>query len=59
MLASLPQTGLVLLGGAAHDAGYTPMLTALKTDGLVNKVVLLKSYSDMAFEIYKLDIPAW
>lgn len=58
MFASFPQTGLVLLGGAAHDAGYTPMLSALKTDGLIDKVVLLKSYKDMAFEVFKLDVPA-
>lgn len=58
LFATFPQTSLIIFGGAAHDAGYTPMLSALKTDGLIHKVLLLKTYSDMAFEIYQLDLPA-
>ncbi|TFK89773.1 hypothetical protein K466DRAFT_574615 [Polyporus arcularius HHB13444] len=51
-----PQTSKVFFGGA-HDNGYTSTLNLLQNEGLLDKVVLLKGYKDLAHEIYSLRLP--
>ena len=43
-----------LLGG--HDAGYASVLRSLQTEGILDKVMLLRSYTRMAYEIEALNI---
>ena len=49
-------TGLTLSAGA-HDNGYTSTLNLLQNEGLLDKVVLLKGYKDLAHEINSLRLP--
>ena len=51
-----PQTVKVFFGGA-HDNGYTSTLTLLQNEGLLDKVILLKGYKDLAHEINSLSLP--
>lgn len=51
-----PQTSKVFFGGA-HDNGYTSTLTYLENEGLLEKVILLRGYSDLAYEIKGLELP--
>ncbi|KAI0724530.1 hypothetical protein C8T65DRAFT_691548 [Cerioporus squamosus] len=51
-----PQTSKVFFGGA-HDNGYTSTLNLLQNEGLLDKVILLKGYKDLAHEIYSLKLP--
>ncbi|KAI0801289.1 hypothetical protein C8Q74DRAFT_1454658 [Fomes fomentarius] len=51
-----PQTTKVFFGGA-HDNGYTSTLNLLQNEGLLDKVVLLKGYKDLAHEINNLNLP--
>ena len=51
-----PQTVKVFFGGA-HDNGYTSTLTLLQNEGLLDKVILLKGYKDLAHEINGLGLP--
>ncbi|PIL31987.1 hypothetical protein GSI_06691 [Ganoderma sinense ZZ0214-1] len=51
-----PQTTKVFFGGA-HDNGYTSTLNLLQNEGLLDKVVLLKGYKDLAHEINNLRLP--
>ncbi|KAJ3475177.1 hypothetical protein NLI96_g12010 [Meripilus lineatus] len=51
-----PQTVRVFFGGA-HDNGYTSTLNYLQNEGLLNKMIILRGYKDLAFEIKSLDIP--
>ncbi|KAI9063042.1 hypothetical protein FKP32DRAFT_1686352 [Trametes sanguinea] len=51
-----PQTSKVFFGGA-HDNGYTSTLNLLQNEGLLDKVVLLKGYKDLAHEINSLNLP--
>ena len=41
----------------AHDNGYTSTLNQLQNEGLLDKVVLLKGYKDLAHEINNLHLP--
>ncbi|KAI0043196.1 hypothetical protein FA95DRAFT_1546637 [Auriscalpium vulgare] len=50
-----PQTTRVYFGGA-HDNGYFSTLTFLENEGLLGKVVLLRGYKDVAFELKNIDI---
>ncbi|KAI0361652.1 hypothetical protein OH77DRAFT_1508535 [Trametes cingulata] len=51
-----PQTSKVFFGGA-HDNGYTSTLNLLQNEGLLDKVILLKGYKDLAHEIDSLNLP--
>ncbi|KAH9944404.1 uncharacterized protein BXZ73DRAFT_40022 [Epithele typhae] len=51
-----PQTVRVFFGGA-HDNGYTSTLNLLQNEGLLDKIVLLKGYKDLAHEIHNLNLP--
>ncbi|KAH9849783.1 hypothetical protein C2E23DRAFT_736548 [Lenzites betulinus] len=51
-----PQTAKVFFGGA-HDNGYTSTLNLLQNEGLLDKVILLKGYKDLAHEISNLSLP--
>ncbi|KAF7320315.1 hypothetical protein MKEN_00816300 [Mycena kentingensis (nom. inval.)] len=42
---SFPQTSLVFFGGS-HDNGYTAAVAALENEGLLNKLIMLRSYKD-------------
>ncbi len=41
----------------AHDNGYTSTLNLLQNEGLLDKVVLLKGYKELAHEINNLRLP--
>lgn len=41
----------------AHDNGYTSTLNLLQNEGLLDKVILLKGYKDLAHEINSLNLP--
>src|SRR5262245_60906589 len=41
----------------AHDNGYTSTLNLLQNEGLLDKVVLLKAYKELAHEINSLHLP--
>ena len=56
MFATLSSCGLVLFAGT-HDNGYVPCLQSLATEGVLNKVHLLGSYSDMPIDIRSLKLP--
>jgi hypothetical protein len=47
---------LQLLAGG-HDNGYTSALTSLENEGLLQKVVLLRGYNDVAIELKNLRLP--
>ncbi|KAJ7783827.1 hypothetical protein DFH07DRAFT_206463 [Mycena maculata] len=51
-----PQTSFVFFGGA-HDNGYTSALTSLENEGFLHKLVLLRGYKDIAFELKNLQLP--
>ncbi|KZT74652.1 hypothetical protein DAEQUDRAFT_659485 [Daedalea quercina L-15889] len=51
-----PQTSKVLFGGA-HDNGYTSTLNYLQNEGLVEKIILLRGYKELAYEIKGLQLP--
>ncbi|EED79579.1 predicted protein [Postia placenta Mad-698-R] len=51
-----PQTSKVFFGGA-HDNGYTSTLTYLQNEGLLDKIILLRGYKDLAYEIKGLELP--
>jgi hypothetical protein len=55
MFARLSQTKLVFFGGS-HDNGYSHAVLALETEGLTNKIVILKgSAPDIARNPYLAD----
>ncbi|KAF8336368.1 uncharacterized protein EI90DRAFT_2992437 [Cantharellus anzutake] len=56
LFAHLPQTKLILFGGG-HDNGYATDLSALRTERLLDKVVLLKGYTQLAREVESLEVP--
>ncbi|TFY69774.1 hypothetical protein EVJ58_g230 [Rhodofomes roseus] len=51
-----PQTSKVFFGGA-HDNGYTSTLNYLANEGLLEKVILLRGYKELAYEIKGLQLP--
>lgn len=51
-----PVWKLIVVAGA-HDNGYTSTLNLLQNEGLLDKVVLLKGYKDLAHEINNLNLP--
>lgn len=54
-----PKLELILFeykGG--HDNGYLPTLTALQSEHLLNKLVILQGYSELAYEIRALSLPS-
>lgn len=51
-----PQTSRVFFGGA-HDNGYTSTLNSLATEGLHNKLTILRGYRDFAPEVKSLGLP--
>ncbi|GAA5917030.1 hypothetical protein JCM8208_000762 [Rhodotorula glutinis] len=57
LYAKLPSTKLVL-AGAAHDGGYAHLFSSLETEApvLFDKVTLLESYDDLAFELKRLNL---
>ncbi|KAL8291549.1 hypothetical protein RQP46_002527 [Phenoliferia psychrophenolica] len=55
LYARLPSCKLIL-AGCTHDGGYASPLQSLETEGLFSKVHLLKSYTDMAFELKRLNL---
>lgn len=68
-----PQTSKVFFGGkhaqsrkiifsphvlsGAHDNGYTSTLNYLQNEGLVEKVIILRGYKELAYEIKGLQLP--
>lgn len=51
-----PQTSRIYFGGA-HDNGYYPTLAELHNNNLLDKLVLLQGYDQMAHEIASLHMP--
>jgi len=51
-----PQTMRVFFGGA-HDNGYTSTLNYLQNEGLLDKIIILRGYRDLAHELKSLDLP--
>ncbi|KIJ32342.1 hypothetical protein M422DRAFT_70627 [Sphaerobolus stellatus SS14] len=43
--------------GGGHDNGYYPTLSELRTEGLLEKIVLLQGYQEIAHEIDSLHLP--
>lgn len=41
----------------AHDNGYTSTLNYLQNEGLIEKVILLRGYKELAYEIKGLQLP--
>ncbi|KAK0456484.1 hypothetical protein EV421DRAFT_1752756 [Armillaria borealis] len=56
LFTRFPQTFLVYFGGA-HDNGYTSTLASLQNEGLLDKIVLLRGYKEMAIELQHLQLP--
>ncbi|KAF9044719.1 hypothetical protein BDZ89DRAFT_1058812 [Hymenopellis radicata] len=53
----LPQMALIYFGGG-HDNGYSSTLASLETEGLLDKVILLHGYKELALELQHLRLPA-
>ncbi|KAF8516216.1 hypothetical protein BU17DRAFT_93042 [Hysterangium stoloniferum] len=51
-----PQTCKIFFGGG-HDNGYATTLNALNNEGLLHKIILLKGYHEIAFELKILNLP--
>jgi hypothetical protein len=51
-----PQTSRVYFGGG-HDNGYTSTLNQIQTEGLHNKITILRGYKDIAYELRSLNLP--
>ncbi|KIJ38463.1 hypothetical protein M422DRAFT_781394 [Sphaerobolus stellatus SS14] len=51
-----PQTCKVFFGGG-HDNGYATTLNALNNEGYLDKVILLRGYHEVAFELRALQLP--
>ena len=51
----MAHTANVLSG--AHDNGYTSTLNYLQNEGLIEKVILLRGYKELAYEIKGLQLP--
>ncbi|KAJ7630974.1 hypothetical protein FB45DRAFT_917110 [Roridomyces roridus] len=51
-----PQISFVFFGGA-HDNGYTSALASLQNEGFLHKLVLLRGYKEVAFELRNLQLP--
>ncbi|EPQ60792.1 hypothetical protein GLOTRDRAFT_124541 [Gloeophyllum trabeum ATCC 11539] len=56
LFTRFPQTSRVFFGGG-HDNGYTSTLNYLQNEGLVEKIVLLRGYRDLASELKSLNLP--
>ncbi|KAH9937662.1 uncharacterized protein B0H18DRAFT_1081778 [Fomitopsis serialis] len=56
VFSRFPQTSKVFFGGA-HDNGYTSTLNYLANEGLLDKVILLRGYKELAYEIKGLQLP--
>lgn len=54
LYASNAQCGFILLG-ASHDNGYAPVLSSLQTEGRLKNVLILKGYSNVAFELQQYE----
>ncbi|EJD34573.1 hypothetical protein AURDEDRAFT_117618 [Auricularia subglabra TFB-10046 SS5] len=53
--ARMPQVMRIFFGGA-HDGGYRPPLSALQTEGHLDKVVLIKTQDDIALDLRTLNL---
>ncbi|KAF9777789.1 hypothetical protein BJ322DRAFT_1095414 [Thelephora terrestris] len=51
-----PQIVKVYFGGL-HDNGYTTTLSHLQTEGLLDKLVFLRGYNEIAFQLRNYEIP--
>ncbi|KAF8591870.1 hypothetical protein K439DRAFT_1325765, partial [Ramaria rubella] len=51
-----PQTFKVFFGGG-HDNGYASTLNSLHNEGLLDKIILLRGYKELAFELKDLQLP--
>ncbi|KAI0932235.1 hypothetical protein AcW2_000918 [Taiwanofungus camphoratus] len=51
-----PQILKVFFGGA-HDNGYSSTLNLLQNEGLLDKIVLLQGYKDLAYELRSFGLP--
>lgn len=51
-----PQTAKVFFGGS-HDNGYISILNQLQNEGLLSKLVVLRGYRELAYELKNLDLP--
>ncbi|KAK0233206.1 hypothetical protein IW262DRAFT_1329215 [Armillaria fumosa] len=56
LFTRFPQTFLVYFGGS-HDNGYTSTLASLQNEGLLDKIVLLRGYKELAVELQHLQLP--
>ncbi|TCD71503.1 hypothetical protein EIP91_008884 [Steccherinum ochraceum] len=52
-----PQITKVFFGGA-HDNGYASTLNYLQNEGHLHKVIVLRGYKELAFEIRNLNLPS-
>ncbi|KAH9482826.1 hypothetical protein JR316_0004926 [Psilocybe cubensis] len=53
-----PQTEKIIFGGC-HDNGYVTTIRSHITSGFKNKLILLRSYTDMAAGINELELPSF
>lgn len=55
LYCKLPSCKLVL-AGCEHDGGYSHLLQSLETEGLADKIRVLKSFDEAAFDIKRLNL---
>lgn len=58
ILIRIPQVYKIFFAGS-HDNGYVHALASIQTAGYLDKLVILRSYTDVARQIENLNIPAY
>jgi hypothetical protein len=58
LLIRIPQVHKIFFAGS-HDNGYAHVLSSIRTVGYVDKLVILRSYTDVARQIENLDMAVY
>jgi hypothetical protein len=58
ILSRIPQVYKIFFAGS-HDNGYVHVLSSIQTVGYVDKLVILRSYADVARQIENLNMPVY
>jgi len=58
ILIRIPQVYKIFFAGS-HDNGYVHVLSSIQTVGYLDKLVILRSYTDVARQIENLNIPVY
>jgi len=58
ILIRIPQVYKIFFAGS-HDNGYVHVLASIQTVGYLDKLVILRSYTDVARQIESLNIPVY